>query len=186
MAGQRCPEIAAKTSDQWLDVVRCNDQRAQMPKRRFPRMPIVKSRQPRTVGPCSSGISTPFRELRFSRQEHEEFAKLFLMHDRDGSGFRACRATRSTPFGGIRIIEHGVVRRPRTMYSPKIREPKCFNFKRQFQMPSVAGEIDSSELRVMLQWLGFSSCVSRAPQLLKQDLGRDPTAFSEGLPCLTR
>jgi len=51
----------------------------------------------------------------FSRQEHEEFAKLFLMHDRDGSG-----------------------------------------------------EIDSSELRVMLQWLGFSSCVSRAPQLLKQ------------------
>ncbi|CAE7532108.1 unnamed protein product [Symbiodinium sp. CCMP2592] len=51
----------------------------------------------------------------FSRQEHEEFAKLFLMHDRDGSG-----------------------------------------------------EIDSSELMVMLQWLGFSSCVSRAPQLLKQ------------------
>ena len=40
-------------------------------------------------------------------------------------------------------------------------------------MPSVAGEIDSSELMVMLQWLGFSSCVSRAPQLLKQDLGRE-------------
>jgi len=51
----------------------------------------------------------------FSRQEHDEFAKLFLMHDRDGSG-----------------------------------------------------EIDSSALMVMLQWLGFSSCVSRAPQLLKQ------------------